>query len=315
MCVSAALARAASPLARVHVLGKQPALVNQQVRIEVEICAAVSGYPDPRGDRHDARRDRAELRRTDRRPDVRGHPQDLRLHGPAVRRLHTAAAGRVFEKPGTYKLPAIDIDWFDANTNRQEKAEAPAVTIVVTPRRHGEGIAPEAEAALAAGEKSTDFWRHVAWGKWIGVALVLVVLAVAASWLASRLPGWKRAWRQRQEAKAASDPAHFEAVVAACRKNDPEATYAALTTWSRRHVGSGASAWSARMGDDDLARSLGALEARLFAGASPAGSMPWQSDALLSALQRARTKWLASRKSRDPEHRALPKLNPGDEHA
>ncbi len=37
LCLSATLARAASPMARVHVLGEQPALVNQQVRIEVEI--------------------------------------------------------------------------------------------------------------------------------------------------------------------------------------------------------------------------------------------------------------------------------------
>lgn len=447
VCVSATLARAASPLARVHVLGKQPALVNQQVRIEVEILTpnyftsappfpdiqipgAIVTMPDETGQNAVEQIDgqtyagilktyvftaqqsgdftlpplvvkftyggddgkprqgevtlpptqisvraaegtaaaggiqapvaRLSITQSFDRP-VEGKDAQLEAGDALVRTLDTFAemtqammipppkieapsnvraftadpklddvtrdrAGLVgghridrvtyvFEKPGTYKLPAIDIDWFDANTNRQEKAEAPAVTIVVTARRHGEGIAPEAEAALAVGEKSTDFWRHVAWGKWIGVALVLVVLALAASWLASRLPGWKRAWRQRLEAKAASEPAHFEAVVAACRKNDPEATYAALMTWSRRHIGSGAAAWSARMGDDDLARSLGALEARLFGGAVPGDGVPWQSESLLSALQRVRTKWLAPRKSRDPEHRALPALNPGDEHA
>jgi BatD DUF11 like domain len=447
LCLSATLARAASPMARVHVLGEQPALVNQQVRIEVEILTpnyftsappfpdiqipgAIVTMPDETGQNSVEQIDgqtyagilktyvftaqqpgdftlpslavkfsyggddgksrpgevtlppthisvraaegatmaggvqapvaRLSITQSFDRP-VDGKDAHLEAGDALVRTLDTFAemtqammipppkieapsdvrvftadpklddvtrdrAGLVgghridrvtyvFEKPGTYKLPAIDIAWFDANTNKQEKAEAPAVTIVVAARRHGEGIAPEAEAALTAGERSTDFWRHVAWRRWIFGAFVLGVLAFAASWLASRLPGWRRSWRLRQEASAASEPAHFEAVVAACRKNDPEATYAALMTWSRLHVGCGASAWGARMGEEDLVRNLGALEARLFGGAVPAGGVPWQSDPLLSAVQRVRTQWLASRKVRDAEHRALPALNPGDERA
>ncbi|MBB3179247.1 BatD family protein [Variovorax sp. Sphag1AA] len=218
----------------------------------------------------------------------------------------------VFEKSGTYKLPAIDIAWFDAGSGKSQKAEAPAVTITVDARPGSDAIAPEAAPVLGADEGGPPgFWQRVAWKRWLGGAVVvLLVTGLLLRWVARYWPGWKASRQERNARMSVSEPVLFEAVAQACRANDAAGTYTALLHWSRAHLGCTASAWSASLKDDELVRALSELETRLYGGNVPAS--PWNGSALLNALQRARSQWLAARALHPQAGRALRPLNPGE---
>jgi len=218
----------------------------------------------------------------------------------------------VFEKPGTYKLPAIDIAWFDAGTGKSQKAEAPAVTITVDARQGSDAIAPEAAPVLGADEGGPPgFWRRVAWKRWLGGGVAaLLVAGLLLRWLTRRWPDWKANRQARQARMNVSEPVLFEAVAQGCRAGDPTRTYAALLRWSKAHLGCTATVWSASLKDDELGRELRELETRLYGGNAPAS--PWNGGALLNALQRARSRWLAMRSSHAQSGGALQPLNPGE---
>ncbi len=218
----------------------------------------------------------------------------------------------VFEKPGTYTLPAVDIAWFDAASGTSRKAEATAVTVVVDARAAADAIAPEAPPVFGADEGGRrGFWQRVARQRawWAGLVAVILMAAIAGRRIARRWPAWKQARDARQARRSVSEPVLFEEVARACRANDPARAYAALLGWSKAHLGCGAAAWSASLQDDELARRLRELETRLFAGGASAAA--WDGNGLLGALQRARSKWLAARRAQDPGDRALQPLNPG----
>jgi len=217
----------------------------------------------------------------------------------------------VFEKPGTYRLPAIDIAWFDAGAGKSQKAEAPAVTITVDARPGSDVIAPEAAPVLGADEGGPPgFWRRVAWKRWLGVGVAMLLVAgLFVRWTTRHWPDWKAARQARQASRSVSEPVLFEAVAQACRAGDPARTYAALLHWSKAHLGCSASAWSASLQVDELTRVLQELETRLYGGDASASS--WHGGALLNALQRARARWLAARGAHAKAGRALGPLNPG----
>jgi len=212
----------------------------------------------------------------------------------------------VFEKPGRYTLPAVDIGWFDAKAGKPQTAEAPAVTVVVaeaTAQRRGAAIAPEA-ASAASTAATGPRWHVDVWRLTRLVAGVLLPLVVIA-WLARRyLPRWISAWGTRRAARATSDAVMFATVIAACRRNDAPSAQRRLLDWSRRHVGATPRAWCARLGDTALAAELDALDRVLYAG--DASGSEWHGAALATALRAAHAK-LATRARRAG---MLPPLNP-----
>lgn len=207
------------------------------------------------------------------------------------RRIDTATY--VFEKPGDYTLPEIDVAWFNAATAKSENAVAPALKVTVGP---GTGappaIAPEAapgEPAKAIAPRSAIPWKALA----LGAVLVLVV-AVAAVWL------WRRArpvavrWlAERERAREESEPAYFARLEAACASGNAVSAYRALLAWARK----------ARLAP--RGRAIDALEQHLFAGAH--SGVGWDGQALrneLKALRDGAAQGTGQRKS------ALPALNP-----
>ncbi|MFZ4284984.1 BatD family protein [Variovorax sp. HJSM1_2] len=216
----------------------------------------------------------------------------------------------VFEKTGSYTLPAVDVGWFNAATNKSETAEAPAVTVMVAARTAGDAIAPEQAPAPVVQQKPDPFWRHIRWTQWLESALALVALAFAARWLAPRMRAWREAARQRRAAYASSEPALFEAVVQAFHGGKPAAAYAAVMVWSRQALGASVAAWSGQMQDSELTNQWRDFEAGLFSHAAPTEAA-WQGDALLNALRATRKRWLASSQARAEKGNGLPTLNPG----
>jgi len=215
----------------------------------------------------------------------------------------------VFERTGSFSVPAVSLDWYDAAAQKTRTAQAPAVQVVVTARAADAAIAPTAAPVAVQVADSLSFWRRIHGWRWLG-AFVGVVLAVGLlrPWLARRLPRWRAAAQQREAQRRASEPVMFEAVQTACRADDAPRAYEALLHWARSHLGSTPQAWAAQRQDAALARELTALERRLFAPATADAGHSLQDFA--SALAAARTQWLAADPVRAARASALPPLNP-----
>jgi len=215
----------------------------------------------------------------------------------------------VFERTGTFTVPAVSLDWYDAAAQKTQTAQAPAVQVVVTARAADAAIAPTVAPVAVQVADSLSLWRRIHGWRWLG-AFVGVVLAVGLvrPWLARRLPLWRAAAQQREAQRRASEPAMFELVQAACRADDAPRAYEALLQWARSHLRSTPQAWAAQRQDAALARELAALERRLFAPAKAEAGHSLQDFA--SALVAARTQWLAADPVRGARASALPPLNP-----
>lgn len=216
----------------------------------------------------------------------------------------------VFERPGTYTLPAVRIGWFNAAANRQETAEAPALPVTVLAALPGSAaaIAPEAASiasATTANAHAKRQWHVVEVAR---AAVVLLLAMMVVRWLVRRWPSFMAQRAARQAQRAASEPVLFQAVVQAGRTHHASQTYAALLAWSS-HLNSGVSAWCAAQRDPALVAALGDLESRLFNPDQAKSSDAWQATPLLKALKPARATWL-QRRQQQASMAALPALNP-----
>ena len=214
----------------------------------------------------------------------------------------------VFEKPGTYTLPAVRIGWFDAQAGQPRTAEAPArVVTVLAGVAAGGTIAPEAASAPRAAVVNPPRRWHVVDVVKAVVAALVVLGAVSWGWrrVARRLPAWRERRDARRAAPAASEAVAFAAVVRALREGQAGPADAALLAWSR-HLGGTVSEWAAAQGDAELSAALAALRLTLYARAGHGAEAA--SRALLGPLQRARDRWVHRHHARHAE--ALVPLNP-----
>ena len=218
----------------------------------------------------------------------------------------TDRATYLFEQPGEYALPAIEIAWFNPATGKSETARAPAikVSVAATPGTTA-AIPPEPPPAEAAPPTPPRFdWRR--WAPWIGgVGGALLLLGSLAWRYVPRYRTWRAA---RHRARRESEPAYFARAEQACRTGDAAAAYRALGDWARRAGVGSLTAWCDRTGAADLRSQVGRLEQTLFSWRpSPE---PWDGRRFATALTGARDNWLADRGRGSKRPAALPALNP-----
>lgn len=186
------------------------------------------------------------------------------------------SATYLFERAGTYTLPAIEIAWTDPATGAREISRAPAISVAVAPASWRDRIGLRGGFALA------------------GIA----ALAIASALLARRDgPALRRRLANRRRAREASETARFARLAHACDANDPVAARRALREWR----GSGAD-----LDDASLRAEIASLDRFLFGPAPP--SAGWRGRSLREACERARR--AHARASDDPWVAALPALNP-----
>jgi hypothetical protein len=206
------------------------------------------------------------------------------------------AATYLFDRPGSYTLPAISENWFDPGTNRAQRAEAPEIQVAVVP-------GPRAEAAIApepAPGKSID------WRRWLAPASAVILGILAISWLTRRWAGRLRALlAASRAARRESEGAYFSRLLASCRSNDPVRSYASLAGWVRRTGKASIASYVQATADDELRKQVTELERRLYWHAAESGQ--WNGAALATALVQARRTLV--RRRRRP-HRRLSALNP-----
>jgi hypothetical protein len=212
------------------------------------------------------------------------------------------AATYLFDRPGTYTLPAISESWFDARANKTRIAEVPEIQVSVVPGPQAEGgIAPDQPPPAAPPPEPSFDWR-----RWLVPVSTALLGSLAIVWLVRRGAGPLRAFlAARRLARRESEDAYFSRLLAACRSSDPVRSYASLGSWVRRSDHASIGSYLRAADDDDLRRQVTQLEQRLYSGA--AESTRWDGAALATALVKARRTLRARR--RRSRHR-LSALNP-----
>jgi hypothetical protein len=250
--------------------------------------------------------------------DVKQYPDQPSLHeerrsdGVLSRRQEKIAL--IASQPGSYRMPAVEIPWWNTRTQRVEVARLPERILTVLPSAHSQSQeAPQSppEAASPPSEpvpalpsetgpppriepSNGNLWF------WLALLFGLGWLATAVAWWLSR-----RQPRLRVSAPQSGEPSSEQRLIArieaACRSNDSAAAKRALTTWATARWPGAGPAELARRGSADLGREIGLLNRALY---SP-DSIQWRGDGLWQSFRNFLT---TDRTSEKPSAAALEPL-------
>jgi hypothetical protein len=219
----------------------------------------------------------------------------------------TDRATYLFEKPGEYTLPAIEVAWFNVKTGRQEVARAPEIKVSVAPNPGAApAIAPESPPEAAAASRAAP---RIDWRRWAPWAIGAALTALLVVWLGRRwLPRYLTWLGDRRHAREESEPAYFARAERACRAGDPRAAYQALAIWTQRAGAKSTAAWCDASGDARVRGQVETLERLLFAANAP--DARWDGHSFAAVIAAARKTWLSRRAHATSSSSALPALNP-----
>lgn len=206
---------------------------------------------------------------------------DRRTDRLTATRVDTATY--MMEKAGSYRLPPVEVRWWNVRSGRVETARLDGAELQVAEN-------PDAIRAPPAGAKRAADWRWLLdlvaehWLAALACAAVLLSLLWAAPRALRRLSAWHR---QRRVARLASEPHAFRRVLAAGCGRDPRRFYFALLAWAGR-LEPAATVKSIRAASRSAAfdRHTAAIEASLFASSS--GATKLRPVGLLTGLITAR---------------------------
>ncbi|MEM5277722.1 BatD family protein [Cupriavidus taiwanensis] len=235
------------------------------------------------------------------RADARLSDQARDAPGPGGTRVD--ALTYVFERPGTYTLPAVTVDWVDPATGRPASSAAPAVKVEVAAARNAGALAPGGPSAGALPGAGGLPWRTLLWGA--GALLGAAALALLWRRLRPRLARLRQRRAEHRRARADGAEARLASTLRACRANDAAAASQALGGWTRAAHGTTPAAWAEALGDAALVAAVTGLQRHLY-GSAPIPSA-WDGNALAQALGRHATAAPPRRRHAGP---ALPPLNP-----
>jgi hypothetical protein len=145
-------------------------------------------------------------------------------------------------RSGTYRLPPIEIPWWNTKTERMEIARLPARTLSVLPGTQPPEVAtpsvpaigPEPSETPAKPEFSPLGKAQPASGIWFWLTLVFGLgwLGTAAAWWLSRRS--RKAPAARLPDDSQSERAAVDALKTACQKHDAVGARQALLNWARQ---------------------------------------------------------------------------------
>lgn len=196
----------------------------------------------------------------------------------------------VFEQAGEFEIPAIDLEWWNPQSERLHTERVPPLLVLVEKNPAVVAAAAAAEAEVVTRARRTAFLKVLAAAVVLGF---VVTLFLRRFW-----PGMLATLRQRREIRRESEPARFAELERACAENKAAAAYNAFNRW-REH-------WAESELENNKALQeelLRVQRAILDCDAS------WQGRALGVALKEAR-KRAGSRTTADTRSAVLPALNP-----
>lgn len=229
---------------------------------------------------------------------------DRRTDRLTATRVDTATY--MMEKAGSYRLPAIEMRWWNVRSGRVETARLDAVDLQVA--ENPDAIrAPPAGAERVAGlrrlrDAVTEHWLAA-----LACCAILLALLWAAPPAVRRISAWHR---RRRAARLSSEPHAFRRVLAAGCGRDPRRFYFALLAWAAR-LEPAATVKSIRAASRSPAfdKRVDAIEAGLFASSS--GGTGLRSVGLLTGLITARRHLRRQVSHRKRAHGLPLSLNPG----
>ena len=270
------------PTTRTLTLTAEGLQAAQLPQLQLEVPAGFKNYPD--------------------QPERLDHPGDAGITGVLQQKI-----ALVPTRPGHYRLPAIDLDWWDIAANKWQQAHLNPVDIEVSPAAGGAG-APASAGPLPAIQPPPTATRPekpaiepVPSGA--GATLLRpsqaiqpgfwpwLCLALGLGWLATLLVVWRQRSQMFQRSAEAPEPSPSvrektarQAVLQAARNNDPQATRQALSAWSailRPRSGRPDPELFCRIAPAPLREAIEELNRALYAP----GGQRWTGAALIEAVR------------------------------
>lgn len=253
----------------------------------------------------------AEGVREDQLPDLdNNYPAALRFYPERTQResfnhqgqrIAQATFNGVFipTEAGTYQLPAVEVPWWDVNSDRLQTARLPAREITVHEPAGGiasptavetgptAGASPEAPtpAIILPVEPTAGWWSPLT----TVFALLWLVTLVLSAWLWIKPRQTQASVKSSQVPVASRKP--LQQLKLACRKNDAPAAREALLAWANSRLAEESAyhdldSLSAALASDALTEQTLHLQRALYAGRQEA----WQhGDELWLAIQQLHT--------------------------
>ena len=217
----------------------------------------------------------------------------------------TESVTYVIEAPGEHTLPILALQWWNRRTGRIETTEAPAISFRVPVPARSEATA---DSAAATGDFGARLFRFV-----FATAMLLVLIALAASILRRRGRELYSRWNARRRRRAASEPVRFRQLQRLARRGEAHEIYQALAVWlgSITRVPVSLASLSDRSGCKMLAEAVATLERSLYAddGEGERGLNRDARESLCRGLKDARESIVLLGVTRAGA-RSLPALNP-----
>jgi hypothetical protein len=207
--------------------------------------------------------------------------REVSTNGIEARRVERYAV--IAQRDGAIELPAVELPWWNVETERWEIARLEAESIEVLPGSELETSAdpdpaPAGAAAPAAPEPGGNPWP------WISAALAIGWLATIAAWTVRARSARVAAGRPDPGSRPPSGRALVRELKAACRVDDAERAQRLLLEWAGLQFPEAPPASLGRLADrlnGPLAAEVRALEAALY---GPNASR-WSGRALAELIQ------------------------------
>jgi len=229
-----------------------------------------------------------------------------------VRGEKTRRIAFVPTQPGKFKIPAIEIYWWNTQSDKQQRIELPERSFTILP---AEGTAPlpkqSGHQSLDSSSKAKEIGRirpndetkHY----WLWVSLILMLL-----WLSTLILWWRE--RKRLSTSRITEPkadgqlnlrSAEKAFKLACRANDPKAARDSLLKWATLYWSDnppfGLGDLAERLEDLDVRESLLELNRTLYRE----GKKEWRGAALEKVLKK-----LPAKQAMSSQATVLPPLYP-----
>jgi hypothetical protein len=240
-------------------------------------------------------------------PGIRIYPEEPKVidqkteRGEFVFGRRTQSAKYFIQKVGDYNLPAIELKWWNLNSNRLVTATIPATRFTAAPNPDYVAELPPESEVVAVPPKTTSLRSRY---RPILTAAALLSATLLVLWLLYRyFPRLMFFFKAKREHYLHSEPAYFRNLTRACRRNDAHDSYQWLLRWlDRSGSGKSLSSFLEQSDDEELTQHTNALTSNLFAKV-PSGS--WNGQIMANHLRKHRKLSFARR-----QQGQLPSLNP-----
>jgi hypothetical protein len=217
------------------------------------------------------------------------------------------SATYVLQKPGAYRLPAVEIHWWDTNARVMRTAAAPELAFEVAPNPDAKAEIPLPVDPTATPPPPDRLRRTAAWLGRYGAVLVLALVGLALAWrvVGARLRAARSHHAERVRRREESAASYLERLRRQAG-GTPAELLAAVYRWLDRRGGTGAAArldeFAKQSGDPELPELAADLVDAALGGAE---ADPASGRQVVEHLARA-----DAREAPAPSRHALGPLNP-----